>query len=74
MGSPADDEGISQAQYLCLLETRWVRPIPVAVSKANIGLKKVDVIHTRLEGRNIDYSGSEDTSADTCRGLLRQWR
>ncbi|HKC65996.1 MAG TPA: hypothetical protein VKB86_20295 [Pyrinomonadaceae bacterium] len=52
--SPAG-EGLSQAQYLYLMETRWVKPVPLNVTKDSIGLKKVDVLHTRFENKRIDY-------------------
>jgi hypothetical protein len=50
--SPSEDEGILQAQYLYLMETRWVRPIPVDVTKSE---SKFDVLHTRLGDKKIDY-------------------
>ena len=52
-GSPSEDEGILQAQYLYLMETRWVRPIPLDVTKS--GSKEFDVLHTRLGDKRIDY-------------------
>lgn len=52
--SPAD-EGISQVQYLYLMETRWVKPTPLSVTKDNIGLKLFDVLHTRFENKRVDY-------------------
>lgn len=52
--SPAG-EGLNQAQYLYLMETRWVKPVPLNVTKESISLKKVDVLHTRFENKRIDY-------------------
>ena len=52
--SPAD-EGISQVQYLYLMETKWVKPIPIKITKDRIGLKGVDVLHTRFQNKRIDY-------------------
>ena len=52
--SPAG-EGLNQAQYLYLMETRWVKPEPLNATKESIGLKKVDVLHTRFEDKRIDY-------------------
>jgi hypothetical protein len=49
------DEGLTQAQYLYLLETRWVKPRPVSVSEGSLGLKKVDVLHTRFQNKRVDY-------------------
>ena len=51
-GSASENEGLLQAQYLYLMETRWVRPIPVEVTKSK---SKFDVLHTRLGGKRIDY-------------------
>jgi len=52
--SPAN-EGLNQAQYLYLMETIWVKPVPLNVTKESIGLKKVDVLHTQFENKRIDY-------------------
>jgi hypothetical protein len=49
------DEGAIQAQLLYLMETRWVKPIPVGVSEDRIGLRKVDVLHTHFQDNRIDY-------------------
>jgi len=49
------NEGISQIQYLYLMETRWVKPVPLSVTNGNIGLKKIDVLHTSFENTKIDY-------------------
>lgn len=51
-GAPSEDEGLLQAQYLYLMETRWVRPIPLEVTKSD---SKFDVLHTRLGNKRIDY-------------------
>ena len=49
------DEGLVQVQYLYLMETKWVQPIPVDVSSHSIGLKKVDVVHTQFRNKRIKY-------------------
>lgn len=54
-GNSPLDERITQVQYLFLMETRWVKPSPVGVTKDNIGLRKVDVLHTRFGNKRIDY-------------------
>lgn len=59
-GSPAD-EGLTQAQYLYLLETRWVKPTPVGVGGGRVGLKRVDVLHTRFRDNRIDYFLDRET-------------
>ena len=51
-GSPWEDEGIVQAQYLYLMETRWVQPVPLDVTKSE---SKFDVLHTRFGDKRIDY-------------------
>lgn len=48
-------EGIDEAQYLYLMETKWIKPIPISVSKDRIGLKPVDVLETQLEDKRIVY-------------------
>ena len=48
----SEDEGILQAQYVYLMETRWVRPIPLDVTKSE---SKFDLLHTRLGDKRIDY-------------------
>lgn len=53
-GSPGD-EGLVRAQYLYLLETKWVKPAPSGVSEARVGLRRVDVLHTRFRDERIDY-------------------
>ena len=52
--SPAD-EGLTQVQYLYLMETRWVKPIPIAVTQEHLGFTRVDVLHTRFENKRINY-------------------
>jgi hypothetical protein len=37
------------------METRWVKPVPLSVTNGNIGLKKIDVLHTSFENTKIDY-------------------
>lgn len=49
------NEGLNQAQYLYLMETRWVKPVPLNVTKDSVGSKKVDLLHTRFENKRIDY-------------------
>lgn len=54
-GPSPPDEGISQVQYLYLMETKWVKPVALSVTKGGIGFEKVDVLHTRFENKRIDY-------------------
>ena len=48
-------EGIDEAQYLYLMETKWIKPTPISVSKERIGLKTVDVLETQWEDKRILY-------------------
>ena len=48
-------EGLGRAQYLYLPETKWVKPVPIRVTKDVIGWKPVDVIQTKVDGRRVDY-------------------
>lgn len=54
-GISPPDAGLTQMQYLYLMETRWVKPVPLSVSQDSIGLKRVDLLHTSLEEQKIDY-------------------
>lgn len=53
--TPFPEERMTQPQYLYLLETKWVKPVPVSVSRDWIGLKPVDVVTTRVDNRRVDY-------------------
>lgn len=48
-------EGLSRAQYLYLLETKWLKPVPISMTKGSIGLKTVDVVQTGVNARRVDY-------------------
>lgn len=48
-------EGLVRAQYLYLLETKWVKPAPVRMTKDSIGRKSVDVVQTQVAGGRVDY-------------------
>jgi hypothetical protein len=49
------DDGLVQVQLLYLLETRWVKPTPVSVTKEKIGSRKVDVLHMLFRDKRVDY-------------------
>jgi hypothetical protein len=59
-GGPGD-RALIQAQYLYLLETRWVKPEPFGVSEGRVGLKKADVLHTRFGDNRVDYFLDRET-------------
>lgn len=48
-------EGLRRAQYLYLLETKWIKPVPNSVTKGSLGSKTVDVVETKVDGRRVDY-------------------
>ncbi|SRR6266498_209880 len=54
-------EGIDEAQYLYLMETRWIQPTPVSARKDSIGFKTIDVVVTQLEDKRIEYYLSRET-------------
>ena len=54
-GKIGSREGIDQAQYLYLMESKWIRPTPVSVRKDRIGFKPVDVLETQLDDKRILY-------------------
>ena len=49
------DEALTQIQYLYLMETKWVKPIPFDVSAERIAFKKVDIVHTRFRDKRVSY-------------------
>ena len=51
----SQQEGLTQAQYLYLMESQWVKPQPIGVSTRTIGGNKVDVVRTKFENKTIDY-------------------
>jgi hypothetical protein len=54
-GSAPPDEGLVQVQLLYLMESRWVKPTPVGVTKDKIGFQQVDVLHARFQDKRVDY-------------------
>lgn len=48
-------ERIDEAQYLYLMETKWIKPNPISLRKDRIGLKPVDVLETQLGDKRILY-------------------
>lgn len=46
---------IDEAQYLYLLETKWIKPAPISVRRDTISFKKVDVVRTKYNDKEIDY-------------------
>lgn len=55
-GAKARGEGpLLDAQLNYLLETQWVKPVPVRVYSGNIGSKSVDIIQTIVNGYRFDF-------------------
>jgi hypothetical protein len=50
-----DISRIREAQFTHLMLTRWLEPKPLRVRKEWIGLKRVDVVETDVEGWRVDY-------------------
>ena len=48
-------EGLTQAQYLYLMESQWVKPQPIGASTRSVGGSKLDVVRTTFENKTIDY-------------------
>jgi hypothetical protein len=44
-----------------LLETTWLKPIPIRVSTAKIGLRQVDIVQTILNGQRVDFALDRQT-------------
>ena len=54
-GASQANDLISQAQFVYLMETAWVTPVPYSVTKDKLGGRSVDVLHTRFADQRIDY-------------------
>jgi hypothetical protein len=50
-----------EAQFIYLLETEWVRPMPVRARRERIGFKKVDVVETTVDGARVDFYLDRET-------------
>jgi hypothetical protein len=48
-------EYLKEAQFTYLMVTRWLEPKPLRVRKEWIGLKRVDVVETDVDGWRVDY-------------------
>jgi len=44
-----------------LLETTWLKPIPMRASTATIGHRQVDVVQTALNGQRVDFALDRET-------------
>jgi hypothetical protein len=52
-GGEVTDSGkyaLYELQLLCLMETKWVRPVPISVAKDKINGHKVDLVQTIVKG------------------------
>jgi hypothetical protein len=52
---------LDSGQITLLLETEWLRPIPVRAKTERIGLKKVDVVETSIKGARVDFAFDQKT-------------
>lgn len=43
------------AQLYYLLETQWVKPVPVGVTSGRAGRRTVDVVQTLIDGTRVDF-------------------
>jgi hypothetical protein len=44
-----------------LLETTWLKPTPLKISTGKIGLRKVDIVQTTLNGERVDFAFDRTT-------------
>jgi hypothetical protein len=51
----ASEDPIVDIQLYYLLETQWVKPVPVRVYNASVGSKPVDIIQTMVNGHRYDF-------------------
>jgi hypothetical protein len=47
---------IIKAQLYFLLETQWVKPVPIGVtSGGRVGRRTVDIVQTLVDGKRVDF-------------------
>lgn len=46
---------LRQIQYVYFMETRWVRPVPLRISRARLGFRSVDRLETDVEGERAVF-------------------
>jgi hypothetical protein len=47
---------IIRAQLRFLMESHWVRPVPLGMSRESIEFKQVDVVQTLVNGERVDFA------------------
>ena len=45
-----------------LPETKWLQPVPVATTTENIGLRKIEIVQTSVNGRRVDFAFDQKSS------------
>lgn len=45
-----------RAQLLYLMETQWIKPVPVKVTRGRINGKAVNIVHTFVRNRQVDFA------------------
>src|SRR5437773_7035749 len=54
IGLPEDNPNID-AQLFYLMETRWQRPQPISAESGKLNGKPVDIVHTAVNERKVDF-------------------
>ena len=52
---------LDRGQAALLLETKWLRPVPLSATTERIGLKKVDIVQTNVNGTRVDFALDQET-------------
>jgi hypothetical protein len=47
---------LDNGQLFVLLETRWLKPVPLKVTTGRIQVTDVDIVETLVNGRQVDYA------------------
>lgn len=50
------NSGLVVAQIVYLMESRWVKPDPIAVYEGTVSGLKVDIVQTKVFGRRFDFA------------------
>jgi hypothetical protein len=46
---------LRRAQLYYLLETQWLKPVPIGTAKGEVGSRKVDVLQTLVNDNRVDF-------------------
>jgi len=52
----AKNPSLTNAQLFYLLESRWIKPVPLRASEGRVGPRSVDIVETEVNGQRVDFA------------------